>query len=184
MAAILAHVLAAYVVLAAPWLGRYWYEKARRRSQSAEPNAKIRLYRWQVMEQVLFSAAILVFWRLGQIPATSLGLNLPRFGLWTTAALLAIVATLVWSGLKLRPKADKIREKLRNGIGLLLPDTASERSWFAGVSVGAGISEELGYRAFLLYYLSTYLPQLNTPERVVLWGWYSGWGTSIRDGRE
>jgi len=176
MAMILAHFLAAYLVLAAPWLGRYWYEKARKRIQFREPNAKLHLYRALVVEQVVSSAAILAFWRLGQIPAASLGLCATRFWHWTTLAMLALVAVLIWSGLKLRPKADKIREKLRNGIGLLLPDTTSERSWFARISLGAGISEELAYRGFLIYYLSTYLPQLNTPEKVVLSGLVFGLG--------
>lgn len=176
MAVILAHFLAAYLVLAAPWLGRYWYQKARKRIQSGEPKAKIGLYRSLVMEQVASTAAILAFWRLGQIAPADLGLCATHLWHWTTAMMLAIVAVLIWSGLKLRPKADKIREKLRNGIGLLLPDNASERSWFARISLGAGISEELAYRGFLIYYLGTYLPQLNTPEKVVLSGLVFGLG--------
>ena len=180
MITFLAHFLAAYIVLAAPWLGCYSFKKARRRVQSGDPNAKSGLYRSLVIEQVVCSAAILAFWRFGQIPAASLGLSAPRFWPWATAAMLGLVAALIWSGLKLRPKADRIREKLRNGIGLLLPDTASERSWFGRVSLGAGISEELAYRGFLIYYLSAYLPQLNTPEKVVLSGLVFGLGHSYQ----
>lgn len=189
MANILAHFLAAYLVLAAPWLGCYWYEKARKRMRAGEPNAKLRLYRAIVTEQIVSSAVILVFWRIGQLPASSLGLRATRFWHWSTVAMLALVVVLIWSGLKLRPKADRIREKLRNGIGLLLPDTASERSWFAKISLGAGISEEVAYRGFLIYYLSTYLPQLNTPEKVVLSALvfglghlYQGWKGAIGTG--
>jgi uncharacterized protein len=53
-------------------------------------------------------------------------------------------------------------------MGLLLPDTAKERSLFGALSVGAGISEELAYRGFLIYYLGSYLPQLNLLEKVLL----------------
>ena len=189
MAIVLAHLLAAYIVLAGPWLGRYWFERARKRIQSGEPNAKLQLYRALVVEQVVSGTAILVFWRLGRISAASLGLSAPRSWPWATAALLALVAALLWSGLKLRPKAGKIREKLRDGVGTLFPDTAGERSWFARISIGAAISEELAYRGFLLYYLSSYLPQLNTPERIlvsaVVFGLahlYQGWKGVITTG--
>lgn len=189
MAIVLAQFLMAYIVIAAPWLGRYWYEKARKRVQSGEPNAKLRLYRSIVTEQVVCSAVILIFWRLGPIPAARLGLTAPRFWPWTTAVLLALVALLVWSGLKLRAKADKIREKLRNGILTLFPDSPTERSWFAGISIGAGISEELAYRGFLFYYLSIYLPHLTAPENVLLSAFvfglghlYQGWKGVISTG--
>jgi len=168
MANVLAHFLAAYIVLAGPWLGRYWFERARKRIHSGAPNAKLQLYRSLVIEQIVSGTAILVFWRLGQIPAASLVLRAPRSWPWATAALLALVVALVWSGLKLRPKAGRIREKLRDGVGTLFPDTTGERSWFRRISIGAAISEELAYRGFLLYYFSSYLPQLNIPEKVLL----------------
>jgi len=36
------------------------------------------------------------------------------------------------------------------------------------VSIGAGISEELAFRGFLFYYLSVYVPQVNSLEKVLL----------------
>jgi len=58
--------------------------------------------------------------------------------------------------------------RVKDGIGALIPGSNQERFWFGWVSVGAGISEELLFRGFLLYYFSLFVPQLNTTERVLL----------------
>lgn len=189
MIVILIHLLAAYAVLAAPWLGRMWYQRARRRIASGARDAKVRLYRGLVAEQILTTAVVLGFWRSGRISAASLGLIAPRSWAWSIAALAAILGFLVWSSLRLRPKAEKIRKKVQDGVGALLPDSPQERSWWGAVSVGAGVSEELVFRGFLLYYFSLYVPQINAVERVLLvslaFGMahiYQGWKPAVGTG--
>jgi membrane protease YdiL (CAAX protease family) len=168
VAAILGHLLAAYAVLAAPWLGRLWYEKARRKVAAGLPNAKVDLYRQLVVEQIVGTSLVAVIWRLGAIPENTLGLVAPRHWGWNLAATLLIVGPLLRSALKLRSKADKIRKKLEDMVGALLPNTHRERVWFGGVSVGAGISEELVFRGFLFYYFGIYVPRMNTLEKVLV----------------
>ncbi len=188
-ALVLTHLLAAYAVLAAPWLGRIWYQRARKRIVSGLPNAKVRLYRGLVVEQITTAGVVLAIWRSGRIPATSLGLVAPRWLAWNMAALFVIVGALAWSSLRLRPKAEKIRKHVQDSIGALLPESHQERFWFGAISVGARISEELVFRGFLLYYFSAYLPQLNIAERVLLsslvFGFahiYQGWKPAIGTG--
>jgi len=168
MTVILMHLLAAYAIVAGPVLGYFWYQRVRRRIAAGVPNAKIGLYRELVLEQTVTASAVLVLWRIGSVPASSLGLIAPRSWALTLGVLAAVVGVLVWSSLRLRPKADKLRKKVQDSVGALIPDSHQERSWWAAVSVGAGISEELVFRGFLLYYLSLYLPHLNTAERVLL----------------
>jgi membrane protease YdiL (CAAX protease family) len=189
LAIALTHLLAGYAVLAAPWLGRVWYEKARRRIASGLPDAKVRLYRGLVVEQIITAVVLLAIWRSGRVPATRLGLVAPRWWAWNMVALLVIVGALAWSSLQLRPKAEKIRKRLQDSIGALLPDSHQERFWFGVVSVGAGISEELVFRGFLLYYFSLYVPQLNTLEKVLLASLvfglahiYQGWRCAVGAG--
>jgi membrane protease YdiL (CAAX protease family) len=74
-------------------------------------------------------------------------------------------------------------------VGALLPDSHSERSWWVAISAVAGINEELGYRGFLLFYLSVYAPQTNLLERVVLTSLlfglahiYQGWKGAVGAG--
>jgi membrane protease YdiL (CAAX protease family) len=132
------------------------------------PGARVKFFRSMFIEQVLTTGVVLAIWRTGDLPAAGLGLAVPRSWAVTSSALALIVGLLVWSSLKLRPKADKIREKFKDKVGALLPNSFPERRWFALISFGAGISEELIFRGFLLYYLSDHLPQLNTLEKILL----------------
>lgn len=170
------HLLAAYVIFAGPVLGYFWYQRVRRQIATGNPDAKLRLYRELVIEQIITAAAVLVIWRTGAIPGACLGLVAPRSWALTIGVLVAVVGLLGWSSLRLRPRADKLREKIKDSVGALVPDSRPERSWWAAVSVGAGISEELVFRGFLLYYLSLYLPHLNTAERVLLVSFSFGLG--------
>ena len=168
IARILTHLLAVYLVLAAPWLGRLWYQRARRRAEAGDPLAKTRLYRELVAEQVVTTCAVCGLWWFGGIPGTRVGLCAPRSWALTAGLAAVIGGLLVSSAMRLRPKAQKLREKLRDSVGALLPDSLGEQRWFAVVSIGAGISEELAFRGFLFYYLSVYVPQVNSLEKVLL----------------
>jgi membrane protease YdiL (CAAX protease family) len=165
---VLVHVTAAFAVLAAPWVGCIGSRRARKRIAEGRPGARVRLYRQTVVEQVVTTGVVLALWASGRIPAASLGLVAPRSWAWNVAAFVVVVGALVWSGLQLRPKAAKIRERVKGGVGALIPESNQERFWFGWVSVGAGISEELLFRGFLLYYFSMFVPQMNTTERVLL----------------
>jgi hypothetical protein len=189
MIVLLSHLLAAYMVLAAPWVGCLWYRNARKRIASGDRDAKVKLYRSLVAEQIATTAAVLALWGSGAVPAASLGLAAPRSWTWSMAGLLAILSGLAWSSLQLRPKAAKIRQKIQDGIGALLPSSHRERTWWGAVSLGAGISEELVCRGFLLYYCMVYLPHTNLAERVVLTSLvfglahiYQGWKGAVAAG--
>jgi len=185
----LSHLLAAYAVVAAPWLGFVWFRKLRERLAAGVPDAKLRIYHELVIEQSLTAAAVIVLWRLGSVPAATLGLVAPRAWLWVVAILSAIVVLIVWSSIRLRPRAEELRKKSQHSVGALLPDSDQERMWFGAVSVGAGISEELLFRGFLIYYLAVYLPHSNPLERALvtalIFGFahlYQGWKGMIGTG--
>lgn len=164
----LTHLLAAYAIFGMAWLARVWYEKAKRQIAVGDPNARLRLYQKIVAEQIATTAVALGLWFPGGIPAITLGLVPPRSLPWNMALLVVLVTLLVWSALKLRPRAEKVRERLKGHLGALIPDSPAERRWWGAVSIGAGISEELVFRGFLFYYLGLYLPQIHTWEKVVL----------------
>jgi uncharacterized protein len=168
MTAVLPHLWLACAVLADPWLSYVWYQRTRKRIEAGVPNARVQLYRDIIGAQVISTGLILAYWRSARIPAISLGLGAPRSWAWTISALLVMVGALAWSSLRLRPKAEKIRQRLQGHVEALLPDSHSERSWWVAVSAGAGLNEELGYRGFLLFYFSVYAPQTNLLERVLL----------------
>jgi len=143
-------------------------QNARKRLRAGDPLVRVRLYRSLIIEQLALTAAVCGLWLLGGIPGVSLGICAPRTW-WGTAGLGVVLGGfLVWSALRSRPKAEKLRGKLGEQIGVLVPDSLEEHRWFACVSVGAGIAEELAYRGFLFYYFSVYLPQMHSPGIALL----------------
>jgi len=190
-ASIVAHVLAAFLVLVAPWLGRLQYQRARRRLQVGESRIKVRLFRNLVVEQIAVIAALCGLWRLGGVPGASLGICAPRSWWWTAGLGAALVGLLLRSALRARTKAQKLRAKLDDKVGVMLPNTVEEHRWFALVSVGAGISEELAYRGFLFYYLGLYihLPHFSMAAVAILTSFvfgmahlYQGWQGVLKTG--
>jgi uncharacterized protein len=189
MTHLLSHLLAAYTVLAAPWLGCIVYQSARKRFLSGDRSAKTRLYRSGVVEQIITTGVVLGLWRFGGISGIALGISTPYSWLWTTSILTVLVILLLWSGARMRPKAEKIRVRFQESLGMLFPDSPQERSWFGALSIGAGISEELVYRGFLMYYLGEYVPHINTLEKILLTSLvfglahvYQGWKRAIPTG--
>lgn len=172
----LAHLLAIYAIVAAPWLGRILYQKTLRSMRAGDPLAKVRLYRQIIVEHVVTAAFTLWLCFSGAIPFASLGLDTPR-SWWLCAGLaVALGGLLLWSGMRLQPKAQKIREKTKGGLDALLPDTPQEQRWLAAVSVGAGISEELVFRGFLFWYLALWFPHIHSLECALLTSLIFGMG--------
>lgn len=189
LAVLVAHLLAAAMVLIAPWLGHLQYQRARKRFQAGNSRARVRLYRQVLLEQVVVTATVCGLWLFGGIPGARLGICAPR-PWWLTAGLgTVLVGFLVRAALRARPKAQKLRAKLDEKVGVLLPDSLQEQRWFAAISVGAGISEELACRGFLIYYLGLYLPRLNSIEIALLTSvvfglghLYQGWRGILKTG--
>ncbi len=189
MAHLIAHLLAAYAIVVAPSLSCFTYQKAKKHFQAGDPMAKVRLYREWIAEQAVTTALVLGLWRFGGISGTSLGITTPFSWLWSAAALVVVTVLLVWTAVRLRPKASKIRKRFQDSLGMLFPDSPQDRNWFGALSIGAGISEELVFRGFLMYYLSAYIPHINTAEKVLLTSLvfglahiYQGWRRSIPTG--
>lgn len=185
----LAHIFTAYVVLGVPWITWVGYQRARKRVATGVPDARVRLYQALVGEQFVTTGVVLALWYGGRFSAANLGLAVPRSWGWNVVALIVVAGVLAWSSLRLRPKAEKIRKSIQDGIGALLPASRRERRWWGAVSTGAGISEEVMYRGFILCYLSLYLPHLNVLERVLLSSLafgvahvYQGWQGAVAAG--
>lgn len=189
MVHLISHLLAVYAVLIAPWLACITYQRAKKRFLAGDPQAKVRLYRGWVVEQAITTLLVLALWRMGGLSGVRLGITAPYSWFWNTSALVLLTALLLWTAFQLRRKASKIRQRFQDSLGMLFADSPLERRWFGALSIGAGISEELVFRGFLMYYLSTYIPHINTAENIVLSSMvfglahiYQGWRQSITTG--
>lgn len=186
-AAGLSHVLVVYMILIWPVLVRRRYQSLQRRLQEHDPNARMRAYRRMLLHQgamVLVVAAILV---LGAIPASRVGFVRPAGGPLQTNILLSCLGGVIASGLILRWKGDHLLPRLFKMAGAILPLTVQERWTFAAISVGAGFSEELLFRGFLMDYLQHNFAGLDTWALILIssavFGFahlYQGWrGTML-----
>ncbi|MBB5136784.1 membrane protease YdiL (CAAX protease family) [Thermocatellispora tengchongensis] len=165
---LLAAVLAAYLAVVCPLLGRRSYARLLR-ERDRDPNALTRAYAWYLAEWwTLAAAALLVVVLSPGIGPAAAGLALPA-DLSTTAGMLtgfAVVAV---------PLALVARRMARAGVALpgqaayraLLPRTPAERRLALAVAVTAGICEEIVYRGLLIA-LGTRLLGLPVPVAAAL----------------
>ena len=169
----IAHLLAAYLILVAPWLSRIAYRKAQRDLQN-DPRAKARLFRRVVAKQIVLIAIILGLWLFGGIRGEWLGIRAPHSWPLTGGLTAVILVAFAWSAIRMRPKATQFREKLKNRVGLMLPATPDELRWFAIMATCGGIAEELLCRGFLFYYFRLYIPHINDLELALLTALFFG----------
>ena len=96
-------------------------------------------------------------------PITDLGFkNLEGLELWGgTAVLVVMIGALVYGWQTAKRASDQEKMKQVNGLGRMvhfLPHTSRDLRYFFGVSITAGIVEEIVYRGFALWYLGAFMP--------------------------
>ena len=163
-----AHILVAYMVLFMPWIGRFKYRQLQNRLASGIPHARLWFYRLSVAQQGLLVGVVLLYARLAAVPWHALGLAAPYSWADTGVLLIGFLMAIGLSIALFRWTGDRFLRRLLKMAGALIPAMAKERVWFAGVSLGAAISEEVLFRGFLLWYLSFFFPQLNRVQLIVL----------------
>lgn len=164
----LAHVLVAYMILLMPWIGRYKYRRLQQFLAAGKQNARLHFYRLGVLQQWLLVGVILLLAWLASLPVRTLGLEAPYSWAVTQQVLIPFAVAIGFSIVLFRLTGDRFLLRLLKMAGALIPTTARERLWFAAISIGAGVSEELLFRGFLLWYLHFFWPQLNLLELIVL----------------
>jgi membrane protease YdiL (CAAX protease family) len=185
----LSHVLVAYMILGWPVLVRGRYQTLKRGLKEHDPNARMRAYRRMLLHQCAMVLVVLAILILGRIPASQIGLVKPMGGSVQTDVLLSFLGGVIASGLILRRKGDRLLQRLFEMAGAILPFTAQERWTFAAIAVGAGFSEELLFRGFLMNYLGQNFPSLEAWSLVLIssavFGFahlYQGWRGTILTG--
>jgi membrane protease YdiL (CAAX protease family) len=156
------HIFALLLVLGEPlYAARYSWPRMRRHNLAeAEPVARIRIY-WGIMgPEWLLAILALATWAYGQRPWTDLGFALhPGWQLWAGAGAAAAVAIglTVQYVVVTRTAEDRARTRAEiQRAAPFAPQTRREMAHFAGLSITAGICEEILYRAFLIWYASQF----------------------------
>jgi membrane protease YdiL (CAAX protease family) len=160
------HLLAGSIVLVDPVYGAWTIARVIRQIASGDPDARLRLYRSVIAWHWAFTIGLLGLWAWLDRPFAWLGLLAPAGrAAWITAALcvatLALFATQIRGVLTSADARAAVRAELdRSGPGVqtMAPATARELKLFMGMSVTAGICEEVLARGFMLWYFSVWLP--------------------------
>ena len=177
---VISHLLAAVLLVAVP-LWDVWETRRLRRS-----GARVRSYVAIIVALwALTSVALLEhpLDRLFAAPDTGVPPLSDGAAVAITLALLAGLVAPVGVAAVHRPTRARL-VRAAAALDYLLPRTNAEMALFAGVSVTAGICEELIYRGFLLHYARAEPLGLSTPLALaassVLFGWlYVASGTLL-----
>jgi membrane protease YdiL (CAAX protease family) len=189
VASLLAHLFVGNIVLIAPSLSRFKYRQLQQKLAAGDLAARRRFYRIGVVQQILRTMIVLAICLLGSIPLRALGLTAP--GSWQNSgqSLAIFVGALAASVVLFRYRGDWQLRRLMKMVGALIPASVRERRWFAVIALGAGVSEEVVFRGFLLFYLNSYA-SLSSMEMIIIsslvfgfchiyQGWFGVLGTSF-----
>jgi membrane protease YdiL (CAAX protease family) len=183
-AAAVLHLIASLILLVSPWLARWRYRQLQEQIAAGQVEARVCRYRLVLLNQAAMVVLLGALCLLGGIPLRALGLCAPGSWAWSIGAALVLAALFGLSAVLLRPKATALRAKMQNRMGALLPESPEDMKWFAVISFGSGIAEELVYRGFWFYYLGRFLPHLGNIEKVLISAMIFGLCTFIKDSGE
>jgi membrane protease YdiL (CAAX protease family) len=179
----LAHILFLFLLFG-PWVSMPVFRRQAARIRAGIPNARLHLY-WQTLaKQIVVVALLLVLHAVGGVSAANLGWVAPQSWPTTLAIGLVVVVAAFYFSVRIEPKvgAAALEKIKRSTMGVIVPESNRERRWFGGLSIGAGIMEEMLCRGFVFYYLAHYLgiadPVLAIFASSALFGLghiYQGW---------
>lgn len=151
------------LVVALPIASGWTYRLQVRRIEAGQPPDRLAQYRHTIIAQWTALALLFAAWFVLGRPFADLGLRAPA-GAGFLAGLLLLVpfaAWLVYAWRRARDADEAERTKVISALGDLrhmLPDTRKSLRSFAGLSLTAGIVEEIVYRGYVFWYLAYFLP--------------------------
>jgi uncharacterized protein len=161
--AIADHVLVALMVLMDPWLAIWAYRRMTASLAAGDAKARIRSYRRAIVLELTGAAVILVLWAVYGRPLERLvTLTWLPEGWWTVlawAVVLLACALLIAQLVAIRGNEAELSNvrKQMTSVKALLPHTPVELKLFLGMSLAAGVGEEIVFRGYLLSYFDAFV---------------------------
>ncbi len=155
------HTVFGLLAVVFPIWGYFWLKKRKALILAGRTELRMKIYQRLIVEEWLMAAVLLVGWfALGRgvvdIGLTVRGGWLPWIG-YGSAALLCVVLVLQMRSAGRSPESLEKYRKQFGSLSYILPHTAKELKTFDGVSVTAGICEEVIYRGYVIAYLMAVL---------------------------
>ena len=157
------HVIVLLLFVVQPIHGAFEFQYYAARARAGLPAERERLYRQTAFAEWLFLILLIAVWIDFGRPAADLGFrSVGGPGFWAGVIVcVAAIAFLVHTWRSLRKASTAEKQKHAESFGDMIafvPHTRTELRSFYGVSVTAGIVEEIIYRGFLIWYLGQYMP--------------------------
>jgi membrane protease YdiL (CAAX protease family) len=157
------HLFILIIAVMHPIAGYFSYNRLLRRIEAGEKIARASLYNMTIVGHWTLFAMALSIWLTAGRSLTALGFGLQVDARFLTGVLLTIVAIIA---LALQVRKVTLAEteelgKLRRQLGrveAILPRNGNELGRFYGLSLTAGIVEEVLWRGFLIWYLGQFVP--------------------------
>jgi len=159
------YLLLAYIAL---WpLYIYFTHEQEKQSVIAQPEKRIAVYRTTMFHLWLPVLILMVLISQSSLSISDIGLGW-HFGLANQIAVVVLVLISGYFLLSLKQLSENpeshqaVREQLAH-VRWLMPTTAKESRYFVlGISITAGVCEELLFRGYLMQLLANYMPTYGT----------------------
>jgi membrane protease YdiL (CAAX protease family) len=157
------HVLILLLFVIQPVWGAIEARRIEARAKAGQPPDRIRFYSQTALLECTFLAVLFTTWFALDRTVADLGFISPGgAGFWTgTVLLIALTGVLFYQWRSAAKATDEEKAQLAQSFGKLehyLPHNTRELNSFYGVSIVAGIVEEIVYRGFVLWYLAQFMP--------------------------
>ncbi len=157
------HVFVLLLVVVQPIHGALAYRRIRARIRAGLVPNRTRMYSQIMATEWIAFTALAVAWSMLARPFADLGLVAPQgTGFWIGVVVVSILTAVLyrsWRNVGAMAEAEKAKQRVLLGdLVQFLPATEKDFQYFAGLSITAGIVEELVYRGFLLWYMTLYMP--------------------------
>ena len=160
---LLEHGLVFIIAIVYPIAGLFGFRRLLRRVAAGESVNRSELYRNTMVGHWTLLLICMAIWAGAARPWSALGLGLqldPRFAIAAILTVLGIVVLLMQVR-EVKSATQKQLDRIRKRFGklsLIIPQNGNELARFYGLSITAGIVEEILWRGFLIWYLSQFMP--------------------------
>ena len=155
------HVLAVAFSIGFPLVTGPIYARRRAALRAGDPVVRRREYLETITWLLAMGVAPVLLWLLSDRALATLGLGFEASWQQSTALVVSLVLSVLLflqvRGIRRDPAMREAALKAIASVREYMPLTHREAQLFRGVSISAGVGEEIYYRGFLLLYLSQYL---------------------------